>query len=365
MSSICVACRFRPQSEAELAGGARACVWREQSAERGPEVLVAAREGKAGPGGLRAPDGAGSERRGASGELAFAFDHVFAPDASQRDVFDAAVAPLCRDVLRGYNCTVLAYGQTGSGKTHTMSGERGGDDPEQRGVLPRVAEALFEGLPPSDDGAAAAPAAASPAPPAWDVRVACVEIYMERIVDLLKSPAQLRREEAMEFPPAPLRVRENERGEISLEGATEEGPLRSARELEAAVARADARRAVGATQMNARSSRSHQVTVVTVRRREGAGGDAGGDDDADAGGGAGGGGESGGGGGGVTRVGKLHLVDLAGSEAVRKTGATGATLQEARHINKSLSALANVIGALTQARAPRGPPRAPRRRASP
>ena len=38
----------------------------------------------------------------------------------------------------------------------------------------------------------------------------------------------------MEFPPAPLRVRENERGEISLEGAIEEGPLRSARELEAA-----------------------------------------------------------------------------------------------------------------------------------
>ena len=104
MSSICVACRFRPQSEAELAGGGRACVWREQSAERGPEVLVAAREGRDGAGHA----GGGSERRGASGELAFAFDHVFAPDASQRDVFDAAVAPLCRDVLRRYNCTVRA-----------------------------------------------------------------------------------------------------------------------------------------------------------------------------------------------------------------------------------------------------------------
>lgn len=44
---------------------------------------------------------------------------------------------------------------------------------------------------------------------------------------------------------------------------------------------------------------------------------------------------------------KLTLVDLAGSEKVGKTGAEGATLKEAQHINKSLSALGNVINALT------------------
>jgi kinesin family protein 5 len=61
-------------------------------------------------------------------------------------------------------------------------------------------------------------------------------------------------------------------------------------------------------------------------------------------------------------TGKLYLVDLAGSEKVRiiqsfvnslfvfskvsKTGAEGQVLDEAKNINKSLSALGNVISAL-------------------
>lgn len=44
--------------------------------------------------------------------------------------------------------------------------------------------------------------------------------------------------------------------------------------------------------------------------------------------------------------GKLYLVDLAGSEKVAKTGAEGSVLDEAKNINKSLSALGNVISAL-------------------
>ena len=47
------------------------------------------------------------------------------------------------------------------------------------------------------------------------------------------------------------------------------------------------------------------------------------------------------------RVGKLNLVDLAGSERVRLTGATGRRLEECKKINQSLSALGNVIAALT------------------
>ena len=41
-------------------------------------------------------------------------------------------------------------------------------------------------------------------------------------------------------------------------------------------------------------------------------------------------------------------MDLAGSEMVNKTGAKGQTLEEAKTINKSLSALGNVIRALTE-----------------
>lgn len=48
-----------------------------------------------------------------------------------------------------------------------------------------------------------------------------------------------------------------------------------------------------------------------------------------------------------TRFGKLILVDLAGSEKVEKTGAEGRVLEEAKTINKSLSALGNVINSLT------------------
>lgn len=47
-------------------------------------------------------------------------------------------------------------------------------------------------------------------------------------------------------------------------------------------------------------------------------------------------------------MGKLYCCDLAGSEKIAKTEAQGQTLEEAKMINKSLSALGNVINALTE-----------------
>ncbi|KAL1551919.1 hypothetical protein AAHA92_12785 [Salvia divinorum] len=81
-------------------------------------------------------------------------------------------------------------------------------------------------------------------------------------------------------------------------------------------------RAVGATALNERSSRSHSILTVHVR---------GVDLETNA----------------VLR-GCLHLVDLAGSERVDRSEATGDRLREAQHINKSLSALGDVIFALAQ-----------------
>jgi kinesin family protein 5 len=52
---------------------------------------------------------------------------------------------------------------------------------------------------------------------------------------------------------------------------------------------------------------------------------------------------------GSEKRGKLNLVDLAGSEKVGQTGVTGKNLEEAKKINLSLSALGNVIHALTLA----------------
>ncbi|KAL2235373.1 UNVERIFIED_CONTAM: Kinesin-like protein KIN-14J [Sesamum indicum] len=81
-------------------------------------------------------------------------------------------------------------------------------------------------------------------------------------------------------------------------------------------------RAVGATALNERSSRSHSILTVHVR---------GTDLETNA----------------VLR-GCLHLVDLAGSERVDRSEATGDRLREAQHINRSLSALGDVIFALAQ-----------------
>ncbi|KAK4435349.1 Kinesin-like protein KIN-14J [Sesamum alatum] len=81
-------------------------------------------------------------------------------------------------------------------------------------------------------------------------------------------------------------------------------------------------RAVGATALNERSSRSHSILTIHVRGTE---------LETNA----------------ILR-GCLHLVDLAGSERVDRSEATGDRLREAQHINKSLSALGDVIFALAQ-----------------
>jgi kinesin family protein 5 len=76
--------------------------------------------------------------------------------------------------------------------------------------------------------------------------------------------------------------------------------------------------------MNAESSRSHSIFLITIQQRNT---------------------ETG-----AQKTGNLYLVDLAGSEKVGKTGATGQTLEEAKKINKSLSALGMVINALTDSK---------------
>lgn len=80
-------------------------------------------------------------------------------------------------------------------------------------------------------------------------------------------------------------------------------------------------RSVGATLMNADSSRSHSIFTIYIERIQ--------IDDYD-----------------NVKFGKLNLVDLAGSERQTKTGASGDRLKEATKINLSLSALGNVISAL-------------------
>lgn len=80
-------------------------------------------------------------------------------------------------MLQGYNGTIFAYGQTGSGKTYTMmvrSCLQGpGIDDEQRGIIPRITQQIFDGI------------LASPPTLEYLVKVSYMEIYMERVRDLL------------------------------------------------------------------------------------------------------------------------------------------------------------------------------------
>ena len=250
------------------------------------------------------------ERRGEDARLtrrSFSFDRAFGPGASQAEVYEAC-RPLVRCVVDGHNACLLAYGQTGSGKTHTMSGpttsgRRGAceDDAASSGINHRALADVF------------AVARARDAVAAHVVTVSVLEIYNEECRDLLAGgekggkidvSASARPGDACvnNVPNAVARV------------------VRDAEDVWAAMREGEARRSTGATAMNARSSRSHSVVIVRV----------------DA----------------VSREsnertrGALYLVDLAGSERVARSEARGDRLTEARHINKSLSALGDVVAAL-------------------
>ena len=81
-------------------------------------------------------------------------------------------------------------------------------------------------------------------------------------------------------------------------------------------------RSTFATNMNEHSSRSHMMLSVFVQSTNKVTG--------------------------VVYRGKLHMVDLAGSERVSKSEVSGERLKEAQNINKSLSALGDVVSALSQ-----------------
>lgn len=230
----------------------------------------------------------------------FVFDRVLPPDTSQVECFESTAAPLAEEVVKGYNATIFAYGQTSSGKTYTMEGTS--ENEEARGIIPRSVAALFQ------HGSAAGMG--------WNMtaKVSYMEIYMERIRDLLDKFHTRNN----------LEIREDPQRGIYVSGITETF-CSTEQELLDAMKAGSGRRATAATGMNEGSSRSHSVFMITVIMRDVETGN--------------------------QKVGTLFLVDLAGSEMVRKTNASGQQLQEAKTINKSLSALGAVINALTDKRA--------------
>uniref|UniRef100_A0A8C9WI75 Kinesin-like protein n=1 Tax=Scleropages formosus TaxID=113540 RepID=A0A8C9WI75_SCLFO len=225
----------------------------------------------------------------------YVFDRVLTPNTTQEQVYNACAKQIVRDVLAGYNGTIFAYGQTSSGKTHTMEGKL--HDPELMGIIPRIAHDIFDHIYSMDENLE------------FHIKVSYFEIYLDKIRDLL------------DVSKTNLAVHEDKNRVPYVKGCTERF-VSSPEEVMDVIDEGKANRHVAVTNMNEHSSRSHSIFLINIKQEN------------------------------VETEkklsGKLYLVDLAGSEKVSKTGAEGAVLDEAKNINKSLSALGNVISALAE-----------------
>ena len=231
--------------------------------------------------------------------LEFSLDAAFDSKASQRDCFDSleAGSQAVSRVLQGFNSTVLAYGQTGSGKTFTMMGPEeadfGNPDAPELGIVPRACGQIFSNL-----------------PAGFSVKVSYLEIYNDRVNDLLGQKDDLTlRAQGVGVVPDGLQLR----------------TVTSVKEVMAAIKLGDGRRVIAAMAMNPRSSRGHGVVAVHLLDAKG------------------------------NAYGRLTLADLAGMESSKKSsavpdssgkGADPIRKEEAKRINTSLLALSSVISVL-------------------
>ena len=220
----------------------------------------------------------------------FKFDAVFGASSTQDDIFKE-VSELVISALDGYKVCIFAYGQTGSGKTYTMEGEF--EEPDQKGIIPRSVEILFEHINNYKETG-------------WEfsIKANFQEIYLEQIRDLLLPSNSMKHlNKCTKYEPTIVEVNEAEDVYYLLSKAREN-------------------RMVADTECNGRSSRSHSLFQLQIngyhpKIR-----------------------------GGTTIDGALNLIDLAGSERLHKSKAEGERMKEAMSINKSLSCLGHVISAL-------------------
>uniref|UniRef100_A0A8D0EAX5 Kinesin motor domain-containing protein n=1 Tax=Salvator merianae TaxID=96440 RepID=A0A8D0EAX5_SALMN len=292
----------------------------------------------------------------------FQYERVYSATDSQVTVF-ADVCPLLTSLLDGYNVCIMAYGQTGSGKTYTMLGPHSEanfscfvEDKPELGIIPRAAEEVFRLL------------SEKPLGSHW-VEVSVVEVYNNEVFDLLAKDnygrtSGVKRE-----------IITNKEGRSDIPLLTYE-PVEDAVEFLELVNKGRQLRVKHPTLVHAHSSRSHLVITLTITTKVVS-------DDTFA----------------TSWTSdhshqklvkehffnspyamkddktpfssrassptvflnestekfkqmrtKLQLVDLAGSECAGMSGATGALLRETSFINRSLSALADVLGAISEQR---------------
>jgi hypothetical protein len=217
---------------------------------------------------------------------------------NQEYVFNDVGKGVLQNAYDGFNTSLFAYGQTGAGKSYSMVGYG-----VNKGIVPLTFDELFKKIHADPDENVV-----------HRVVFSMLEIYMEQVSDLVSGVKKK----------GGLKVRQDpKKGRFFVQDLSAT-PVGSFEEIEAQMEKGTNNRTVAATQMNATSSRAHTVMtmvyeqIITNPAEKTK----------------------------TTRTSEINLIDLAGSERAESTGATGDRLKEGAQINKSLSALGNVISAL-------------------
>ena len=278
------------------------------------------------------------------------FDYVFDEKDNQEVVYNVFGEKLMNDIFRGYNGTIMAYGQTGSGKTYTMFGRSLMDNDRginksiydaEKGIVQRAIHQIFEYRNQKKEEKSI------------NIFVSFMQIYLNQITDLLdidkkndvlfskdkpdkdsnKRKFKIGKDSKNLTIENSLKVGHDKDGKIFVKGLSVK-EAKDETSLLIMIEQGLNVRRTAETIMNKMSSRSHVILQITVRqmwkekRKNNLTGE-------------------------VTQnihrlKGVLTIVDLAGSEALSRTGSEGLNQDEAKEINKSISALGRVIESLSR-----------------
>ena len=236
-------------------------------------------------------------------ERTYTFTSVFNDDAPQQVIFDEVAVPLLKKFVKGIDVLLFAYGATSAGKTFTVKGTD-----EEPGLLPRMVESLLTKPPPKNIERG--------------LLVSCVEVYNERVHDLLGDPNK------------PLRLGRDPFGYTSVKGLNEI-ELAKVSDLHDVLSTIEQVRKSTSTSLNSSSSRSHcifMLKLVTIPLDPHTG-----QRTSDFS---------------QIKCTRLSIVDLAGSERVSTTeDVNSKTISEACNINKSMLVLGKCIREIRRANA--------------
>ena len=266
------------------------------------------------------------------------FDQVFNEKSTQESLYYSFGEKLVKDVFKGYNGTIMAYGQTGSGKSYTIFGKSVIESDKQlyninQGIVQRAIHQIFEYK------------AQNKGKKHISVFISFMQVYLNQITDLLdekngdvifnadKPQFKLGKESKNLSIENSLSIARNKEGKVYVKNLIKK-EVENEKSLLSAIDNGINYRMTAQTIMNKTSSRSHAILQITVKQKW------------------------------IERVknnstneitdnlhnlkGIFTVVDLAGSESVSRTGSEGINQDEAKEINKSISALGRVIEALSR-----------------